>query len=225
MEANQMVRVFQQLVVMTAFFARLNEAEDKSSFVPDFAHKILDNKIVSPIKSTIKSIVMDPYEYISENLGFGIGIYPEEVNPHLRRGRVENHLEKTTPSSPDRDLNLDLPVLSSGSQHDKRVNLTTPLRRITYEERVLYHRAYFKFNGTRWCGAGNVARNNKDIGLFTDTDNCCKNHDSCDDIILAGQTKYELTNPSLFTRLGPKPTSLEQGLAESERVGDKLTHH
>nr|CAD7577932.1 unnamed protein product [Timema californicum] len=37
----------------------------------------------------------------------------EEVNPHLRGGRVENHLGKTNPSSPDRDSNLDLPVLSS----------------------------------------------------------------------------------------------------------------
>nr|CAD7410456.1 unnamed protein product [Timema poppensis] len=46
----------------------------------------------------------------------------EEVNPHLRRGRVENHLGKTTPSSPDRDSNLDLPVLSIGAQHDKRVS-------------------------------------------------------------------------------------------------------
>nr|CAD7413935.1 unnamed protein product [Timema cristinae] len=44
----------------------------------------------------------------------------EEVNPHLRGGRVENHLGKTTPSSPDRDSNLDLPVLSSLAQHDKR---------------------------------------------------------------------------------------------------------
>nr|CAD7396765.1 unnamed protein product [Timema cristinae] len=44
----------------------------------------------------------------------------EEVNPHLRGGRVENHLGKTTPSSPDRDSNLDLPVLSSRAQHDKR---------------------------------------------------------------------------------------------------------
>nr|CAD7394962.1 unnamed protein product [Timema cristinae] len=43
----------------------------------------------------------------------------EEVNPHLRGGRVENHLGKTTPSSPDRDSNLDLPVLSSRAQHDK----------------------------------------------------------------------------------------------------------
>nr|CAD7572337.1 unnamed protein product [Timema californicum] len=45
----------------------------------------------------------------------------EEVNPHLRGGRVENHLGKTTSSSPDRDSNLDLPVLSSRALHDKRV--------------------------------------------------------------------------------------------------------
>nr|CAD7570568.1 unnamed protein product [Timema californicum] len=43
-----------------------------------------------------------------------------EVNPHLRGGRVENHLGKTTPSSPDRDSNLNLPVLSSRALHDKR---------------------------------------------------------------------------------------------------------
>nr|CAD7574599.1 unnamed protein product [Timema californicum] len=45
----------------------------------------------------------------------------EEVNPHLRGVRVENHLGKTTPSSPDRDSDLDLPVLSGRAQHDKRV--------------------------------------------------------------------------------------------------------
>nr|CAD7401632.1 unnamed protein product [Timema cristinae] len=44
----------------------------------------------------------------------------EEVNPHLRGGRVENHLGKTNPSTPDRDSNLDLPVFSSRAQHDKR---------------------------------------------------------------------------------------------------------
>nr|CAD7570639.1 unnamed protein product [Timema californicum] len=42
------------------------------------------------------------------------------MNPHLRGWRVENHLGKTTPSSLDRDLNLDLLVLSSQAQHDKR---------------------------------------------------------------------------------------------------------
>nr|CAD7261461.1 unnamed protein product [Timema shepardi] len=44
----------------------------------------------------------------------------EEVNPHLRGGRVENHLGKTTLSSPDRDSNLDLPVLISRAQLDWR---------------------------------------------------------------------------------------------------------
>nr|CAD7406026.1 unnamed protein product [Timema cristinae] len=44
----------------------------------------------------------------------------EEMNPHWRGRGVENHLGKTTPSSPDRDSNLDLPVLSSRAQHDKR---------------------------------------------------------------------------------------------------------
>nr|CAD7403476.1 unnamed protein product [Timema poppensis] len=53
----------------------------------------------------------------------GIGkVELEEVNPHLRGGRVENHLGKTTHISPDRDSNLDLPVLSSRAQHDKRVS-------------------------------------------------------------------------------------------------------
>nr|CAD7392328.1 unnamed protein product [Timema cristinae] len=55
--------------------------------------------------------------------GLGIGkVELEEVNPHLRGGRVENHLGKTTPSSPDRDSNLNLPVLSSLALHDKRVS-------------------------------------------------------------------------------------------------------
>nr|CAD7393816.1 unnamed protein product [Timema cristinae] len=55
--------------------------------------------------------------------GLGIGkVELEEVNPHFRGGRVENHLGKTTPSSPDRDSNLNLPVLSSRAQHDKRVS-------------------------------------------------------------------------------------------------------
>nr|CAD7262456.1 unnamed protein product [Timema shepardi]CAD7575391.1 unnamed protein product [Timema californicum] len=51
--------------------------------------------------------------------GLGIGkVELEEVNPHSHGGRVENHLGKTTLSSPDRDSNLGLPVLSSRAQHD-----------------------------------------------------------------------------------------------------------
>nr|CAD7430538.1 unnamed protein product [Timema monikensis] len=53
--------------------------------------------------------------------GLGIGkVELTEVDPHLRGGKVENHLGNTTLSSPDRDSNLDLPVLSIRAQHDKR---------------------------------------------------------------------------------------------------------
>nr|CAD7430512.1 unnamed protein product [Timema monikensis] len=58
---------------------------------------------------------------LSTNYAHGLGIGKvelKEVNPHMRGGRVENHLGKTTPSSPDRDLNLDLLVLGSRAQHD-----------------------------------------------------------------------------------------------------------
>nr|CAD7427646.1 unnamed protein product [Timema monikensis] len=66
--------------------------------------------------------ILNPTQVIGQDLN-GIGkVELEEVNPHLRGGRVENHLGKATPSSPDQDSNLDLPVLSSRTQHDKRVS-------------------------------------------------------------------------------------------------------
>nr|CAD7570264.1 unnamed protein product [Timema californicum] len=61
-------------------------------------------------------------EYLKEGSrwsSIGIGkVDIEEVNPHLRGWSVENHLGKSTLSSPDRDSNLNLPVLSSRAQHD-----------------------------------------------------------------------------------------------------------
>nr|CAD7440143.1 unnamed protein product [Timema bartmani] len=54
----------------------------------------------------------------------------EEVNLHLCGGRVENHLGKTTLSSPDRDSNLDLPVLGGLAQHDWHAWLRSGLVRI-----------------------------------------------------------------------------------------------
>nr|CAD7201998.1 unnamed protein product [Timema douglasi] len=79
----------------------------------------------------VKEIFKDPKLQLAAPLSIFIGLEQsfmladfskvelEEVSPHLRGGRVENHLG-TPPSSPDRDSNLDLPVLSSRAQHDKR---------------------------------------------------------------------------------------------------------
>ena len=57
------------------------------------------------------------------------------------------------------------------------------------------------YAGTKWCGSGNIAKNPDDLGHFADTDACCRTHDQCDDIIEATQTKYNLTNPTFYTRL------------------------
>nr|CAD7409205.1 unnamed protein product [Timema cristinae] len=50
--------------------------------------------------------------------GKGFLQYSEEVKLHSHGGRVENRLGKTTPSPPDRDSNIDLPILGSRVQHE-----------------------------------------------------------------------------------------------------------
>nr|CAD7457501.1 unnamed protein product [Timema tahoe] len=52
----------------------------------------------------------------------GLGrLYLEEVHPYLHGGTMYNHLGKTTLSTPNRDLNLDIPVIGSLVQHESSV--------------------------------------------------------------------------------------------------------
>ncbi|KAJ9591052.1 hypothetical protein L9F63_027740, partial [Diploptera punctata] len=48
---------------------------------------------------------------------------------------------------------------------------------------------------TKWCGAGNNAENENDLGEFKNTDACCRTHDHCPDYILSGRIKHGLNNP------------------------------
>lgn len=59
----------------------------------------------------------------------------------------------------------------------------------------------FIFPGTKWCGQGNSAENFHDLGVFNETDACCRDHDFCEDIIQSGRTKHNLINPYGTTRL------------------------
>ncbi|XP_056631488.1 phospholipase A2-like [Diorhabda sublineata] len=61
--------------------------------------------------------------------------------------------------------------------------------------------SFFIYPGTKWCGAGNIAVNESDLGTEKETDKCCRQHDLCPDIIEGYQTKYNLTNPNFYTRL------------------------
>ncbi|GBN03463.1 hypothetical protein AVEN_211805-1 [Araneus ventricosus] len=53
--------------------------------------------------------------------------------------------------------------------------------------------------GTKWCGSGNIASNDDDLGYFEDVDRCCRAHDKCNDLMVPGESKHNLTNTSPFT--------------------------
>lgn len=56
------------------------------------------------------------------------------------------------------------------------------------------------FPGTNWCGGGNQAKSENDIGFFYLTDFCCRAHDRCFSAIPAGEEAMNLKNNGLFTR-------------------------
>lgn len=55
------------------------------------------------------------------------------------------------------------------------------------------------FPGTKWCGPGNNADNENDLGHFEETDKCCRAHDHCDGIE-SGGSKYGLINDTPYTK-------------------------
>ncbi|GAB1865748.1 phospholipase A2 [Camponotus japonicus] len=48
--------------------------------------------------------------------------------------------------------------------------------------------------GTLWCGLGNIARNDSELGLYSEMDTCCREHDRCEDYISSKATRYRLYN-------------------------------
>ncbi|XP_076244144.1 uncharacterized protein LOC143185222 [Calliopsis andreniformis] len=54
--------------------------------------------------------------------------------------------------------------------------------------------------GTKWCGTGDIAENYHDLGQEAEIDRCCRSHDLCPVKIRAQQTRYNLTNYSLYTK-------------------------
>lgn len=56
------------------------------------------------------------------------------------------------------------------------------------------------YPGTLWCGDGTHAKNQNEVGLFRNTDICCKQHDECPAFIKAGNEFKGLRNTGSFTR-------------------------
>ncbi|XP_074546099.1 group 3 secretory phospholipase A2 [Halichoeres trimaculatus] len=53
--------------------------------------------------------------------------------------------------------------------------------------------------GTLWCGSGNKAPSYSDLGVFSDTDSCCREHDQCKDTILSFHSRFGVFNSNIFT--------------------------
>ncbi|XP_023816866.1 group 3 secretory phospholipase A2-like isoform X2 [Oryzias latipes] len=53
--------------------------------------------------------------------------------------------------------------------------------------------------GTLWCGSGNKAPSFEDLGVFSDTDSCCREHDQCQHTILSFQSEFGVFNSNIFT--------------------------
>ncbi|XP_076020326.1 group 3 secretory phospholipase A2 [Genypterus blacodes] len=53
--------------------------------------------------------------------------------------------------------------------------------------------------GTLWCGSGNKATSYADLGVFAETDSCCREHDQCKDTILSFDSNFGVFNSHIFT--------------------------
>ncbi|KAM9734552.1 group 3 secretory phospholipase A2 isoform 1-T1 [Menidia menidia] len=53
--------------------------------------------------------------------------------------------------------------------------------------------------GTLWCGSGNKAPSYADLGVFSDTDGCCREHDQCQNTILSFHSGFGVFNSNIFT--------------------------
>ncbi|XP_067207162.1 phospholipase A2-like [Linepithema humile] len=56
------------------------------------------------------------------------------------------------------------------------------------------------FPGTLWCGDGDRAKDENDLGKFKKTDACCRAHDNCTSSLMGGEIKLNLHNNGIFTR-------------------------
>uniref|UniRef100_A0A3Q4HLL5 phospholipase A2 n=1 Tax=Neolamprologus brichardi TaxID=32507 RepID=A0A3Q4HLL5_NEOBR len=53
--------------------------------------------------------------------------------------------------------------------------------------------------GTLWCGSGNKAPSYSNLGVFSETDRCCREHDQCRHTILSFHSEFGIFNSNIFT--------------------------
>jgi len=80
----------------------------------------------------------------------------------------------------------------------ENVNKTIATILAAKEKASVYGMA-FVYPGTKWCGNGNLATSDDDLGVATATDECCRAHDQCPVSVHGGESKDGITNFGPFT--------------------------
>lgn len=55
------------------------------------------------------------------------------------------------------------------------------------------------YPGTKWCGKGDAAESEDDLGEFVEEDKCCRQHDHCERYIESMHTAFYTFNPMPYT--------------------------
>ncbi|KAG5873228.1 hypothetical protein JTB14_014304 [Gonioctena quinquepunctata] len=75
------------------------------------------------------------------------------------------------------------------------------LEEVCRNQRIMSpHQGGFIYPGTKWCGPGNIARDDSDLGYHVKEDMCCREHDKCPKNLAGGECRQGICNQSLFTR-------------------------
>ncbi|XP_014473775.1 PREDICTED: uncharacterized protein LOC106743936 [Dinoponera quadriceps] len=84
-------------------------------------------------------------------------------------------------------------LLGKKSEEPKKVCYGDTLNKMGKEFQLI-------FPGTKWCGDGDIAVSDDDLGRFSGLDKCCRAHDKCYKDIAANDTLGNLKNDGLFTK-------------------------
>ncbi|XP_055616192.1 uncharacterized protein LOC129762192 isoform X2 [Toxorhynchites rutilus septentrionalis] len=122
--------------------------------------------------------------------------HPNSVsNPKRPFGEQQNSAALTTITTPMTTIPVGGDGLSTPRPRNSPTKSTISSLFNQFKQRI---KAIYP--GTVWCGDGNQAKSESDIGFFYMTDSCCRAHDLCPIAIAAGEQFNRLKNNGYFTR-------------------------
>ncbi|XP_058811550.1 uncharacterized protein LOC131676501 [Topomyia yanbarensis] len=119
------------------------------------------------------------------------GKIPHRFHPNSLSASVET--DQVTTSTPSASTGSSTSKRPTAKGHPAKSSIASLFDQFKQRIKAIYP-------GTVWCGDGNQAKSENDIGFFYQTDVCCRAHDLCPMTIAAGDQFDRLRNNGFFTR-------------------------